>query len=78
MARFDAATDLNEAKQISREADLYLLEQHWAIQTFPIVATLVSQPYIKGYLGEQVMTDWHSFMPSRLWVDQEMKESMGY
>jgi peptide/nickel transport system substrate-binding protein len=78
MSQFDAAATLEEAKQISVEADRYLLEQHWAIQTFPIVATLVSQPYVKGWLGEQVMTDWHAFIPSRVWIDQEMKKSMGY
>jgi hypothetical protein len=70
VSRFDAATGLEDAKQISVEADRYLLEQHWAIQVCPYDFMLPYQPYIKGYLGESVLTDWHSFIPARVWIDR--------
>jgi peptide/nickel transport system substrate-binding protein len=76
--QLDTATTLDEAKQISFEANLYLLEQHWAVQTFPTAKVTVWQSYLKGYLGENLNPPYPAFVPTRLWIDQELKKSMGY
>ena len=82
-AKFDAmvinvenASSLAEAKKLSIEADLYTLEQHWAVQVFPIAAYNMWQPYIKGYSGESVQLRSYPLY-ARWWIDQDMKKSMG-
>lgn len=75
--RFNAARDADEAKRLATEADRYALEQHWVIPTVPAVNYNIYQPYLKGYSGEYL--DWNAwFEYVRLWVDQDLKKSMGY
>jgi peptide/nickel transport system substrate-binding protein len=78
VAQFNACTDLDEAKQIFNEADLYLLQQHWAVAVFPLTNPVLWQPYIKGYSGEFTASgSERGFYGARMWVDQALKESMG-
>jgi len=79
IAEYDSCTDIECAQEISKKADLYLLRQHWAVQTMPTATPFAWQPYLKGYTGEVIIgNQWHGFYPARLWIDQDMKKSMGY
>jgi peptide/nickel transport system substrate-binding protein len=76
--KYDVALTLDEAKKISIEADQYLLKQYWAVQSFPGVIPFAWQPYIKGYSGENVIGGYGLVhVPTRLWVDQAQKKSLG-
>jgi peptide/nickel transport system substrate-binding protein len=71
-----AASSLDEAKELGREMDMYILRQHWTIDTIPFGNPILWQPWLKGYSGEEV--DWDIGMYyARLWIDQSMKTSMG-
>jgi peptide/nickel transport system substrate-binding protein len=75
--KFDVAATLEEAQQIFREADMYALQQHWTLNTFPLLAPTAMQPWVKGYSGEFSLL-WEGYYRARLWIDQDMKKSMGY
>jgi peptide/nickel transport system substrate-binding protein len=70
------STDMSEVKELTRELDLYLLEQHWGIRLFPINIYSVWQPYIKGYSGENLlrMGSPGGWLWARFWVDQSLKK----
>jgi peptide/nickel transport system substrate-binding protein len=75
---FDAATTIEEAMQISIDADQYLLKQNWSVQTFRTAIPFAWQPYVKGYTGETIIgATFFSHVPTRLWIDQDLKKSMG-
>jgi peptide/nickel transport system substrate-binding protein len=76
-AQFTATSSLDEAKEIVREMDLYALEQHWAVNLFPYNNPVVWQPWIKGYTGEFIGFPY-TFYYARMWIDQDMKKSMGH
>jgi peptide/nickel transport system substrate-binding protein len=75
-ANFGAATTMDEAKQLSREMDKYYLEHYWRADLFPAPNYIAFQPYLKGYSGE-VLHYVCQFYWARLWIDQDLKESMG-
>ncbi|UCC17744.1 MAG: ABC transporter substrate-binding protein [Dehalococcoidales bacterium] len=64
-----AATE-EEAKRIFKEACWRVLENHWAIQVFPLASYNVWQPYLKGYSGEIFDFRNLAFYTARLWIDQ--------
>jgi peptide/nickel transport system substrate-binding protein len=75
---FLAATTMSEAQAIFREADQYWLEQHWMVIGFPSWSNQFAQPWIKGYMGEHfwcTMT-WTYF--AHMWIDQDLKTSLGH
>ncbi len=75
--QFLNATSVAEAKEKFKEADLYLLKQHWSVQVCPTVAPMAWQPYIKGYMGELMgSAEQRGYYGARMWVDSELKESM--
>lgn len=76
-AKLGTATSEIQAKQIFKQMDMYALPQHWIlILPFP-TAPIIWQSYLKGYTGEFVITAgvYHPF--ARLWIDQELKKSVG-
>jgi ABC-type transport system substrate-binding protein len=78
ISQFNAATSEDEARQLSEDADLYLLGQHWSVQTFPLAGYMVWQPYVKGYSGELLDGAlWPAYCTARMWIDQTLKTSMG-
>jgi len=72
VTQFDATTDLEEAKALIKESDMYLLEQNWTVYLFPEMTPIAWQPWVKGYSGE-VMPGGYSrgFYGARIWVDQD-------
>ena len=77
---FDAATTPEEQKRLAREADMYLIEQQWYIWGPKVPVFNASQPWIKGYNGEQnhLGPNERWDMLARLWIDQDLKKEMGY
>ena len=74
-----AATTLEEAQRLTREAYMYALEKHWDIWGGEAQQWNVTQPWVMGYNGEfwLGMGQNDSFF-ARLWIDSELKEAMGH
>jgi peptide/nickel transport system substrate-binding protein len=71
--RFMSAEDANEAAEAMMEADRRIIEQHWAVWMLLPNNYTFWQPYLKGYSGEIGFgLHW-----ARLWIDQDLKQSMG-
>ena len=74
----NAATTLEEAKRLSREADLYWASQHYAIWGTRASFFTANQPWIIGFNGELTVGKFeHWSVPTRLWIDHELKAEMG-
>ena len=71
--RFIAATTLEEAAAVLTEADLYWLEQHWAVITFTAWSHQFSQPWIFGYQGERFWGPATWAYIAGCWVDPAIK-----
>jgi peptide/nickel transport system substrate-binding protein len=76
--QFNAALTEDEAAAAFKAADKYALEQAWTIYVFPTNSYVIYQPYLKGYSGEAVMWDHWYYYTARWWIDQALKESLGY
>lgn len=70
------APDLEKAKALVKKADMYALEQHWSVHLFGLPSNMLWQPYFKGFTG-QYMSSGSPFF-ARLWIDKDLKGSMGY
>jgi hypothetical protein len=73
-----ACNDWGELGKLTAEADLYTISNHWEITVQPTYQFRLIQPWIKRYapthdLAVSVNVKW-----SRLWIDQDLKEAMGY
>jgi peptide/nickel transport system substrate-binding protein len=79
--RAQAAANLDETKQIFREANEYVARQHFAISLLqkPMQYSLC-QPWLKGYHGQFGAISWSppslSFYAARFWIDQKLKKSL--
>ena len=74
-----AATTREEQKRLTKEMDMRFIEQFW--YTWGPMAPMfnVHQPWIIGYNGEGGFGAAQMFVVfSRLWIDSELKEVMGY
>ena len=74
-----AATTLEEQNRLAKEVNMYITEQHfkiWGPETPQYQAT---QPWVKGFNGELGLGfgELHKHL-ARIWIDQEVKESMGF
>ncbi len=68
-----------EGAQLLKEINLYLLSQAYNVQPPLAYRYNTWQPWLKGYHGEDSvgvfnLTNWPNFV----WIDQELKEAMGY
>lgn len=78
VARFIAAPTIEEAKKISRESDLYCLEQCWSVRICPAASGYsLWQSWLKGYSGEHLNSEVISYWGARWWIDQEVKKASG-
>ena len=71
--------DIEEMKNIIREADEIMVREHWGLakSTSPVYS--VNHPWVKGYNGEWNMgRAERNTLFARLWIDQDLKEAMGY
>jgi len=73
-----AVTDLKAAMTETRELMKYLLEGAWVIPTPRYPTYTLWWPWLKNYSGE-ISMGWLAFTwPRWVWVDQDLKKSMGY
>jgi peptide/nickel transport system substrate-binding protein len=75
---FMAATSEDEARQLLQEADERAIEMHWTVALFPLATYIAWQPYLKGYSGESRLFFGGQWLLAHLWIDQDLKDSMGY
>ena len=73
-----AITDLDAAMTETRELMKYLLEGAWVIPTPRYPTYNLWWPWLKNYSGEWSMGWLAITWPWWIWVDQDLKASMGY
>jgi peptide/nickel transport system substrate-binding protein len=61
-----AATDMDDAKALVVEADMYFIKQCWMVITFPIANPALMKDYVKGFSGEYTGATY-----SRFWIDKD-------
>jgi peptide/nickel transport system substrate-binding protein len=73
-----AITDPRAAMGVTKELMKYVLDQAWVIPTPRYPQYTFWWPWVKNYAGENTIgwISWH--WPRWVWVDQELKKSMGY
>ena len=75
----ESATTFEEMQRLVREWDMYVIENHWGVYGGVGPAWYVWQPWLGGSNAElQLGAAAHYAIPARLWIDQELKESMGH
>lgn len=75
--QFSKATDETTAKKLGLQMEEYFLRQHWAIHTTERRRFDISQSYLKGFNGEDLMTSYFmAWFMEGLWIDQKQKETM--
>ena len=76
----EAATTLEDQQRRLKEADAYMIKNHYYVWYFKVPMFNVNQPWLVGYNGE-FQLGWgqrYGQLWARLWIDSEMKEAMGY
>ena len=74
-----AETGSEEQKRLGREMELRQLEMHWFIWGTESPFFNANSPWVKGYNGEVWLglAEYNWSFPY-LWIDQDLKEAMGY
>ena len=74
-----SASTVEEQQRASQEALLLMLRNHYYVWAGKGALFSVSQPWVKGYNGENSLGDF-SYGPvvARIWLDPDLKESMGF
>jgi ABC-type transport system substrate-binding protein len=70
---YQASTTLKERQRTAREAMMYAAEQHWFLWGAKIPRFSAAAPWIIGYSGELGRHE----IAARLWIDSELKKTMG-
>ena len=80
-----AAVNVDDIKQIVRDANEYVARQHFAISLVQPMQYSLYQPWLKGYNGQFFAVSAASggpplyfFYPARFWIDQKLKKKMGH
>ncbi len=74
-----AATTFEEQQKWVREADMYAIENHYQIWGPKAPQFWALQPWVIGYSGEfDLGPNEDSLVISRLWIDSQLKEEMGF
>ena len=74
-----AATTVEELGKYSKQANLYIVEQHWHLWGPVEPSFNFAQPWLKGYHGEFYMGVWNKNAAYvRFWIDQDLKKEMGF
>jgi ABC-type transport system substrate-binding protein len=84
-AKAMAAANINEIKQIFRDANEYVARQHFAVSLLQPMSYSLCQPWVKGF-NAQFGSSWGaaggpgmlSFYLGRFWIDQELKKNLGH
>ena len=79
-AAAQVATTLDEYQRRVREAEQYIVANHWILWGGRVPHFQASQPWVKGYNGETNLGFGmeRTMMFSRLWIDQDLKKEMGF
>jgi ABC-type transport system substrate-binding protein len=80
-----AAANIDEVKQIFRDANEYVARQHFAVSLLQPMSYSLCQPWVKGF-NAQFGSSWGaaggpgmlSFYLGRFWINHELKKSMGH
>ena len=77
------ASTVEEQQRLSREALMFLIENHYYMWGSKAATFNVNQPWLKGYNGEQTMGHVdNGLIIARLkksaWIDQDLKKEMGF
>ena len=68
-----------EALRVLKEAGPYVLDQAWMVEMPTPILEKIWQPWVKGYGGEWTVGYSNAYnFPIWLWVDQDLKKSMGH
>lgn len=71
--QYIAATNVSEAMSICREADKYIIEQHWLVAAGESYSAFnVCQPWIKGWSGESLFWGCQIWL-AYIWIDESLK-----
>ena len=73
------ATEVDEWKRYHRQVDEKTVREHWGLARAQSPNYSVSQPWVEGYAGEWSLgySERNTHF-ARLWIDSELKESMGH
>jgi peptide/nickel transport system substrate-binding protein len=73
------ATTIEEQARLIAEVDMYAVEKHWQIFGPKSPQYQIAQPWLIGFNGELALNKWEDYLTfSRLWIDSDLKEAMGY
>ena len=73
------ATTIEEQDRLAGEMDMYAITRFWSIWGPVSPQFIVTQPWIKGYNGENSLGGGRqNLIFTRVWIDQELKEAMGH
>ena len=80
-----AATNIDDIKQVVKDANLYVTQQHWLVSLLQPVGFAFCQPWIKGFTNQIGAVGNGSSGPflvgfycSRFWIDQNVKKSFSH
>ena len=74
----NVSIDEEEVRKLVIEADTYATAKKWRINLLPYNTFCIYQPWIKQYNGElTAFSDWLGPLSARLWIDDNIKKSMG-
>ena len=74
-----AATTFEEQQRGVQEVDMYAIANHWQLWGPKAPQFWALQPWVKGYNGEfDLGPNEDSLVVSRLWIDSQLKEEMGF
>ncbi len=74
-AKMQKTLDMDELKKLWMEAEIYAISHHWRLTVTPTVSFKLVQPWVKRLADVTTMNLGAQY--ARLWIDQELKESMG-
>ncbi|MDE0234336.1 MAG: ABC transporter substrate-binding protein, partial [bacterium] len=81
LAAAEEVSTEEEQLLLVKELNMYAIERHWTVFAGTVIPwTSVTQPWVKGYNGELKLAsrEFEYTIAARLWIDQELKESMGF
>ena len=81
LAAAEKVSTEEEQLLLVKELNMYATERHWTVFAGTVIPwTSVIQPWVKGYNGELKLAsrEFEYSIAARLWIDQELKESMGF
>ena len=75
--QLNVASDPTQQRALMQQADMYGITHFFQLNALPTVEYVLYQPWFKGYQG-QLFYFWAKMSFARYWIDQPLKQSMGY